>query len=108
MASPYFVLSAVPEVARKFPRTGPWAEVVKQLMAFLLLATAVYFARALFQNYLSENAFWWTMFAVLAAGAVFLVVRSFRLSDTFTARSVALTPGDSCHPPNWIYRASAH
>ena len=45
MASPYFALSAFPEVARRFPRTGPWSEVVKQMMGFLLLGTAIYFAR---------------------------------------------------------------
>jgi thiol:disulfide interchange protein DsbD len=89
MASPYFLLSAFPEVARKFPRAGPWAEVVKQMMAFLLLATAVYFARPLFQQTLSENAFWWSLFGVLAAGAVFLVVRSFQLSSNLLPRSIA-------------------
>jgi thiol:disulfide interchange protein DsbD len=34
MAFPYFVLSAFPEVARRMPRTGPWAELVKQMMGF--------------------------------------------------------------------------
>ncbi|HMC67436.1 MAG TPA: protein-disulfide reductase DsbD domain-containing protein, partial [Gemmataceae bacterium] len=32
MAFPYLVLSAFPELARRFPRTGPWAELVKQMM----------------------------------------------------------------------------
>jgi suppressor for copper-sensitivity B len=89
MASPYFVLSAVPEVARKFPRTGPWAEVVKQMMGFLLLATAVYFARPFFQKLLSEEVFWWALFAVLAAGGVFLVVRASQLSKNLLPRVIA-------------------
>src|SRR5205814_2735179 len=45
MAFPYVVLSGSPELARRFPRTGPWAELVKQMMGFLLIASAVYFAR---------------------------------------------------------------
>ena len=90
MASPYLVLSAIPEVARKFPRTGPWAEVVKQMMGFLLLATAVYFARPLFQHALSENVFYWSLFAVLAGGAVFLVIRSVQLSRNLMPRVIAV------------------
>lgn len=89
MAFPYFVLSAFPEIARRFPRTGPWAEVVKQMMAFLLLATAVYFAQPLYEKYVSDAAFWWTMFGVIAAAAVFLVIRSIQLSHTLRPRLIA-------------------
>ena len=89
MASPYFILSAFPEVARRFPRTGPWAEVVKQSMGFLLLATAVYFARPLFQHLLSENVFWWSLFAVLAGGGIFLIVRAIQLSQNWKPRVIA-------------------
>jgi thiol:disulfide interchange protein len=88
MAFPYFVLSAFPELARRFPRAGPWAEVIKQMMAFLLLATAVYFAQPLYQRFVSERAFWWTLFAVITAGAVFLVVRSLQLSKSFFPRAI--------------------
>jgi thiol:disulfide interchange protein DsbD len=88
MAFPYFVLSAIPEVARKFPRAGPWAEVVKQMMGFMLLATAVYFARPFFQHILSEHAFYWTLFAVLAAAGVFIITRGIQLSKNLTPRLV--------------------
>jgi thiol:disulfide interchange protein DsbD len=88
MAFPYFVLSAVPEVARKFPRTGPWPEVVKQFMGFLLLATALYFAQPLF-GHVSKDIFWWSLFGILAAGGVFLVVRGIQLSPNFTPRLVS-------------------
>jgi thiol:disulfide interchange protein DsbD len=89
MASPYFVLSAFPEVARNFPRTGPWAEVVKQMMGFLLLATAVFFARPFYQHLLSDDFFYWSLFAVLAAAGVFLIVRSIQLGKTMTPRLTA-------------------
>jgi thiol:disulfide interchange protein len=92
MAFPYFVLSALPEAARRFPRTGPWAEVVKQMMAFLLLATAVYFAQPLLEKAaVSDRVFWWAMFGVIAAGCVFLVVRSVQLSKSFMPRAIACT-----------------
>ncbi len=89
MASPYFILSAFPEVARNFPRTGPWAEVVKQMMGFLLLATAAFFARPLFQRAFSDDIFWWTLFAILAAGGIFLVVRALQLSTNTAPRFIA-------------------
>ena len=89
MAFPYFVLSALPEVARKFPRTGPWAEVIKQMMGFLLLATAVYFAQPLFER-VSEHSFWWAMFAVIAAAGVFLVVRTMQLSKQMLPRAIGI------------------
>jgi thiol:disulfide interchange protein DsbD len=90
MAFPYFILSAFPEVARNFPRAGPWAEVVKQMMAFLLLATAVYFAQPLYERFVSDRAFWWTLFAVIAAGGVFLIGRAFQLSTKLTPRLIAI------------------
>jgi thiol:disulfide interchange protein len=42
MASPYLVLGAFPALMRWLPRPGAWMETLKQLMAFLLLATVVY------------------------------------------------------------------
>ena len=47
MALPWFALSAFPEATRKFPRTGPWPGVVKQMTGFLLVATAIFFAAPL-------------------------------------------------------------
>lgn len=98
MAFPYFLLSAVPELARRFPRTGPWAEVVKQLMGFLLLGTAVYFAKPFFERflrseeseYLATDVFWWSMFAVVAAAALFLLVRTLQFSKRLTPRLVGV------------------
>lgn len=81
MAFPYFLLSAMPELARRFPRTGPWGEVVKQMMAFLLLASAVYFARRFIQPVFGVDGSWWSVFAVVAAGALFLIVRAFQISS---------------------------
>ncbi|MBV8779870.1 MAG: hypothetical protein JO353_00600, partial [Phycisphaerae bacterium] len=89
MAAPYFVLSAFPQLAKNFPRTGAWADVVKQMMGFLLLATAVYFAQPLLERFVSEDSFWWAMFAVISIGGVFLIARSIQLSPRPTPRIVA-------------------
>jgi thiol:disulfide interchange protein len=86
MALPYLVLSAMPEVARKFPRTGPWSELFKQMMGFLLLASAMYFAAG---RLIHGPQFWWAVTAVIAAGAVFLVGRTIQLMPTSRAITVS-------------------
>ena len=81
MALPYLLLSAVPETARWIPRTGPWSLVLKQMMGFLLIAVAVYFAGG---RLASSKEFFWAVFAVVASAMGFLVVRSFQLSRRVT------------------------
>ena len=90
MAFPYFLLSAFPEVARRLPRTGPWAELVKQMMAFLLLGAAIYFARPFIDRVLSADAFWWLLFAVVAVAGAYLVVRTLQFARRLTPRLVGV------------------
>jgi len=90
MAFPYFILSALPEVARRFPRTGPWAELVKQMMGFLLVLAAVYFARPFIGRVIHGEAFWWAPFAVIVLAAIFLVFRTFEFSRTLAPRAVGV------------------
>jgi len=89
MASPYLVLSAFPEAARRFPRTGPWAELVKQVMGFLLLGMATYFAEPFIERLLRPQAFWWMLFILVAAAGLFLVIRSMQISKTRVGPVVA-------------------
>jgi thiol:disulfide interchange protein len=88
MAAPYFILSALPEVARRFPRTGPWAEVVKQMMGFLLLLTAVYFARPFIGRVIHGETFWWLLFGIVCAAALYLLIRTVQFSKTIIPRLV--------------------
>jgi thiol:disulfide interchange protein len=76
MAIPYLLLSAFPELARRLPRTGPWSELVKQLMAFLIFGVAAYFAG---QQILPGNEFMWAVFAIAVCAAIFLIVRTAQL-----------------------------
>ena len=77
MAAPYLVLAGFPELARSLPRAGAWAELVKQFMAFLLLAVAAWFA---FGRLIEGNGYLWVVFGVLVAGCVFLLVRTLMLT----------------------------
>ena len=80
MASPYLLLSAFPELARRFPRTGPWSELVKQATGFLLLAVAAYFARPLLPDAADGDYWWWVVYGFLAAGGVFAVAQAWRFA----------------------------
>jgi thiol:disulfide interchange protein DsbD len=80
MAFPYLVLSAVPEMARSFPRTGPWSELVKQAMGFLLLAIAAYFIRPLLPDSWRGPGFWWVIFGLIAAGGAYAVIRAVQIA----------------------------
>jgi thiol:disulfide interchange protein len=97
MASPYFILSAFPGVARRFPRTGALAELVKQMMGFLLLGTAAFFVG---QQLIGEPNQWWLVFAVAAWGCLYLVTRTPQIAKSAgalylsTAMAVSIGGGD--------------
>src|SRR5204863_9967441 len=90
MAFPYFVLSAFPELARRMPRTGPWAELVKEMMGFLLILSAVYFARRFIEGFFGEKVFWWALFGVVMAAGIYLIVRTAKFSVRVGPRLAAV------------------
>lgn len=89
MAFPYLLLSAFPEVANKLPRAGQWSEVVKQMMGFLLLATAAYFGKMFLPDSLRGPNFWWVIFALIAGAGVFLLVRAVQISKRKISIAIA-------------------
>jgi thiol:disulfide interchange protein len=103
MASPYLLLSGFPEVARRFPRTGPWAELVKQMMSFLLLASAVYFARQYVADVTGADGSWWTLFAVAVIAAGYLLVRTFQISSGAVARLVGVCIAVAIVLPTFLF-----
>ena len=103
MASPYFLLSAFPEAARKFPRTGPWAELVKQMMSFLLLASALYFARRYVQIITGSDGSWWVLFGVALLAGGYLLFRTFTLSKNFLPRAVAICIAGAMVVPAYLF-----
>ncbi len=98
MASPYVLLSAFPESARKIPRSGPVSDVVKKATGFLVLAIAVFFAkvalRPILPGFISGNAYWWLVFVPVAAACVFLIVQGSRATGRIgTAICITLGVG---------------
>ncbi|MDQ3439733.1 MAG: thioredoxin family protein [Planctomycetota bacterium] len=86
MALPYLILSATPELARKFPQTGPWSELFKQMMGFMLLAAAAYFGGG---RLIHGPGFWWVVVVVVAVAALYLMARTVQLTDR--ARPVGIS-----------------
>jgi thiol:disulfide interchange protein len=93
MALPWLVLSAFPEATQRFPRTGPWPSVVKQMTAFLLIATAIFFAAPLMPAAFRERGLWWLIFACIAASAIFLLARTVQIAPR--PRPIAISSGIS-------------
>lgn len=115
MALPYLVLAGFPNLARNFPRTGPWAEIVKQMMGFLLLASAVYFGRRFLPEAVRDSGFWWILFGVVAASGLFLIVRTLQFTHRtgpvvaaavvallIVAPSLAITLRLAYSPVKWV------
>ena len=68
-------------MVRKFPRTGAAAELVKQMTAFLLWGAAAYFIGGRLFEHGGE---WWLVFAIIAWGAMFMVIRTTQLTGRAT------------------------
>ena len=88
MAIPYFILSATPELAKQFPRSGPWPELFKQMMGFMLLAVAIYFAGG---RLIHGPEFWWLVVAVIAIASLYLVARTVQLSPNARPLGISAT-----------------
>ncbi len=86
MAFPYIFLSCFPELARRFPRTGPWADLFKQMLGFILLAFTVFFAAGRFTSPAGQ---WWAAVPVAVMAALYLMARTVQLSKD--ARPVAIS-----------------
>ncbi len=90
MALPYLLLSGMPQIARNLPRSGPMSLLVKEMMGFLLIGSAVYFARRWLAGWLGANGYWWALFAVALVAGAWLAVQSGRLSRSWLGKLIGL------------------
>jgi len=67
IASPYIILSLFPALIKKLPRPGAWMETFKQVMAFFVFATAVFFMKG-FLALVGEDHFNIFLFALCLIG----------------------------------------
>ncbi|MDB4353918.1 protein-disulfide reductase DsbD family protein [Akkermansiaceae bacterium] len=67
IASPYVVLSLFPALIKKLPRPGAWMETFKQVMAFFVFATVVFFMKG-YLKIVGEDHFNIFLFALCLIG----------------------------------------
>lgn len=82
LALPYILLLLKPHWLRRLPRPGAWSETVRQSLAFVLLAAAVFFAQALVGMHFGR-ALWWGWLAAVAGWGLLQIRRG------WASRSVA-------------------
>lgn len=85
MSLPYLLLSGFPEVARRFPRTGPAPALIKEAMAIPMFATAVWLVGP---RLVGDPDHWWLVAGVAVIGAALLMARAYNLFKTNRGRIV--------------------
>lgn len=94
MSLPYLVLTAFPGLVRKMPKTGPASDLIKQVMALLLLAAAAYFVGAGLSGIMVDppeppsRAYWWVVAAFAFAAGAWLVWRTLRITKAAANRAI--------------------
>ena len=91
MGLPYAVLAARPDWLRRVPKTGPWSELLKQVMGVFMLAAAAYFIGIGAQTLSAETGadprlLWWPVTGLCALGGVWMGVGAARLAGTAAGR----------------------
>jgi thiol:disulfide interchange protein DsbD len=111
MGSPYLVLSAFPQMAKRVPKSGPASDVLKQVMGLLLLAAAFYFIGAGINGLREEptGLYWWAVGAIGTAAGLWLAWRTIKLARSagtkafFVAVGLAIAGISAAIPPVMTY-----
>ena len=111
MGSPYLVLSAFPQMAKRVPKSGPASDVLKQVMGLLLLAAAFYFIGAGINGLREEptGLYWWVVGATGTAAGLWLAWRTMKLARStgtkafFVAVGLGIAGISAAIPPVMTY-----
>jgi len=99
MALPYLVLAAFPQLTNKMPRAGAASELIKQVMGLLMLSAAAYFVGVGLSGVLAEppqppgRTYLWVVAGILMGAGLWLALRTFKISRSWTQRSIFGTLG---------------
>ena len=101
MAVPYVVLAMFPKLMSKMPKAGPTGELVKQVMALLLVAASMFFigtgvsallksdpVKAALLPVWVKSWHWWAIALGASAAGVWLTLRTFQISKKPVPRVV--------------------
>lgn len=90
LSLPYLIILIRPSLLEKLPRAGPWSRRVRQSLAFVLLAAAVFFAQSLVPVSVGESL-WigWAALLVLWAAYAALADRTWTATLTVMTAAIA-------------------
>lgn len=88
LAIPYMALTCNPHWLARLPKAGPWTLAVRETLAFVLLAAAVFFSASLVPAWL-HTGLWWAWLGLILVWAVTRSLRG-RTAVKLVTGSVAL------------------
>ena len=94
MALPYLVLSALPNLVQKMPRSGPASVLIKEIMGLLLLAAAAYFVGTGLSALLvvapdpPSTVYWWPVMGFSMAAGAWLTFRTIGITTSLSRRAL--------------------
>ena len=87
LSLPYVVLMLKPEWLRRLPKAGPWTLAVREVLALVLLAAAVFFSASLVPDVVYP-LLWWTWLALVLGWCV----RRFVMGN-WAVRAISISTG---------------
>lgn len=94
MGTPYLVLAAFPKLIAWLPRAGPGSELLKQVLALLMIAISLFF----FGNglitlvaempWLGKQLHWWAVAVAVLAACGWLILRTWQITPSLPRRAV--------------------
>jgi len=99
MALPYLLLSAIPGLVNRMPRSGPAGALIKQTMGLCMLAAAAYFigaglsALAVTAPDPPSRIYWWGVMGCTAAAGFWTAYRTLRITKRKSVRSICVVLG---------------
>ena len=92
MALPYFVLTLMPRLVEKLPRTGPGSELMKRVMGLMMIAAGAYFLGSGISSAMAtppdpaSKLYWVPVFGVVAGAAIYMTVSVFTVTRKVVPR----------------------
>lgn len=99
MSTPYLLLSGFPKSVNWIPRAGPASDLLKQVMALLMIAAGLFFLGTALLSlvaeypYLAKVLHWWAVAIVIGAAGLWLAARILKVGKGTISRVVMVAIG---------------
>lgn len=96
MATPYLLLTVFPGVVNWVPRAGEGSDLLKKVLALLMIAAGVFFLGTATISFvttypkLGDKIHWWLMGAVVIGAMIYMIVRTFAITKIPARRALVI------------------